>query len=89
MDAVVSKGNQRLHFLRKLRKFNVGENILNLFYRATIESVLTFNSLCYYNQITVANSDRLARIVKSAGIIIGAKVADLDELLVRKSLKRV
>ena len=87
-DAIVSKGNQRLHFLRKLRSFDVSRTIIQLFYKATLESVLTFNSLCHYNQLKVIDSERLARIIKSAGIIIGNPVCGLKHHYDKKCLKR-
>ncbi len=38
--SIVKKAQQRLYFLRQLRKFNLPQELLNQFYSAIIESVL-------------------------------------------------
>ena len=38
---LVKKAQQRLYFLRRLRRFGMSSNILNNFYSCVIESVLT------------------------------------------------
>ena len=48
VDACLKKANLRLFFLRKLRQFKVGSNILYLFYRSVIQSILGYNQLCFY-----------------------------------------
>ena len=40
-DTVVKKARQRLYHLRELRRFIVSQRILNSFYSATIQSILT------------------------------------------------
>ncbi len=40
IDSIVKKAQQRLYFLRQLRKFNLPQELLNQFYSAIIESVL-------------------------------------------------
>ncbi len=40
IDATAKKAQQRLHFLRQLRKFNQSHELLKQFYSAIIESVL-------------------------------------------------
>ena len=40
--AIVKKAQQRLHFLRILRKNNLQQNLMVTFYRSTIESVLAY-----------------------------------------------
>ena len=44
-DAVVKKAQQRLFFLRQLKKFGLRREILVQFYCSAIESILTF-SMC-------------------------------------------
>ena len=46
-DAVVKKAQQRLFFLRQLKKFGLRREILVQFYRSVIESILTF-SICVW-----------------------------------------
>ena len=58
-QALVRKGNQRLFFLRRLRSFGVGPRLLELFYRATVESVLTFNSLSFFGSLNEHDKSRI------------------------------
>ena len=48
-DIIVKKAQQRLFVLRRLRSFGLTTQILLTFYRAAIESVLTFSMvyICY------------------------------------------
>ena len=58
-QALLKKGNQRLFFLRKLNKFGVGPRLLELFYSATVESVLTFNFLSSFSSLREHDKARL------------------------------
>ena len=49
--ALLKKSNQRLYFMKRLKSFNVCPKLLQLFYRATVESVVTFNSLCHFGSL--------------------------------------
>ncbi len=40
IDSIVRKAQQRLYFLRQLRKFNLPQDLLKQFYSAIIESIL-------------------------------------------------
>jgi len=86
---LVKKGNQRLHFLRKLRSFEVQRPVLQTFYQAVVQSILTFNSLCFQLNLKVADASRLAKLTKTASSVIGAAVTDLPTLHEKRALKRV
>ncbi len=45
IDSIVEKAQQRLYFLRKLRKFNLPQELLIQVYSAIIESVLCIESV--------------------------------------------
>jgi hypothetical protein len=79
-DAVFRRANQRLYHLRKLNTFQVGARLLELFYKATVESVLTFNSLCFYGSLKEHDKARLSKVTKTAGKLIGNRVTDLQAL---------
>ena len=91
VDSVCKKANQRLFLLRKLKCFNVRPSILETVYRSLIESILTFNIISWYGNLTVKDKARLARIVKLACKIIGSKQKQLSELhhsfVARKAMK--
>ena len=47
ISLIISKSHQRLYSLRQLRKFGVSQAGMTHFYRAAIESVLTFSILVW------------------------------------------
>ncbi len=49
------KDNQRLYFLRQLRKFNLPQELLKTFYSAIIESVLCTSMTVWFGSATKAN----------------------------------
>ena len=88
---IVKKANKRMYFVRKLRKVNVGKNILTMFYRSTVESVITFCMLSWYGNCPSYILKKLKKIIKVAKRL-GCNAASLDELyeeLITKKVKRV
>ena len=71
IDTVVKKAQQRLYFLRRLRSFGLTSQIMLTFYRAAIESVLTFSLTVWFGSVTVKEKVRLNRVVKTASRIMG------------------
>ena len=88
-DAVYKKGQQRLHFLRRLRFFNVNRKIMLLFYTTFIQSVLTSNFLIWYGSLTVQGKNKLNKIVKTASKVCGANLDNLDKLYKKQALRKV
>ena len=76
-DYIAKKAQQRLYLLRKLKSFDVSQNVLQLVYRSIIESVLTFNIIFWYGNLTVKNKSKLCRIVNTAEKIIGCRQTTL------------
>ena len=85
---IVKKAQQRLFFLRRLKKFGVKTEILINFYRAIIESVLTFAMPVWYGSISKAESASLNRIVKTASKIIGAELPSLDDIYNKRLIRK-
>src|SRR4029434_10753543 len=54
--SAIVKAQQRLHFLRVLRKNNLECKLMVAFYRTTIESVLTYCILAWYSGCTAADT---------------------------------
>ena len=63
---VCKKVNQRLYFLRKLRSFKVNPEILLLFYRATIESIITYGINCWGSLIMTKDKERINRLIRKS-----------------------
>jgi len=62
-DAVYKKCQQRLYFMRKLRSFNVNTEMLSLFYRCFVESVLTFGIQIWFASLSLQNRNKLSKII--------------------------
>ena len=54
--------------------------ILRQVYRSLVESVLTFNQVAWYGNLTVTNRTKLARIVNQASKIVGQRQINLSVL---------
>ncbi|KAI4896237.1 hypothetical protein NFI96_023343 [Prochilodus magdalenae] len=63
---VLKRAQQRLYFLRRLRKFGMSPRILSNFYSCIIESILTSCITVWYGSTTVKDRKRLQRVVKTA-----------------------
>ena len=71
--AVCNKGHQRLYCLRKLSRFNIDKTMMTLFYRAFIESILSFALVSWFASLTVKNKNSLNQIVNWASKLIGGE----------------
>ncbi len=66
IDSIAKKGQQRLYFLRQLRKFNLPQELLIQFYSAIIESVLCSSITVWFGSATKTDIRRLQRTVRTA-----------------------
>ena len=66
-----SKIHQRMHFLRRLRLFGVSVNIMLIFYRASIESILRYGISSWFGNLTVKYKAQIGKLAKMAGKIMG------------------
>ena len=88
VDTIVKKAQQRLYFLRRLRSFVLTTQIMLNFYKAVIESVLTFSITVWFGFITVKEKLRLNRVVNTASKIIGRSLPHLESLYQQRLLRR-
>ncbi|KAK3574414.1 hypothetical protein QTP86_006579 [Hemibagrus guttatus] len=88
IDATIKKAQQRLYFLRQLRKFNLPQELLIHFYSAVIESVLCTSITVWFGSATKSDMRRLQRTVWTAERIIGAPLPTLQELYTSRVRKR-
>lgn len=87
-DAVFKKGQQRLYFLRKLNYFNVDNKMLSLFYKSFIESILSYCIVCWYGHSKTTHRNKLGKIVKTCGRIIGKQQVDLYQLYLTRLVQK-
>ncbi|XP_068566954.1 uncharacterized protein [Cebidichthys violaceus] len=89
INAVYKKGMSRLFFLRKLRSFNVCSKMLEMFYQSVVASALYFAVVCWGSSIGAGDTNRLNKLVKKAGSIIGCKLDSLEQVVERRTLKKL
>ncbi|KAI3374303.1 hypothetical protein L3Q82_006143 [Scortum barcoo] len=77
---LVKKAQQRLFFLRKLKRAGLSPQLLTNFYRATIESSLCLSATMWYGSCTAQDQKDLAWMVKMAQGIVGSPLPDLDSI---------
>ena len=71
VTSMCAKIHQRLHFFRRLRLFGVSKNIMLIFYRASIESILRYGITSWFGNLTVKYKSEILRLAKMAGKIMG------------------
>ncbi len=88
--ALAKKAQQRLYFLRKLRRARALAPIMCTFYRGTIESILTSCITVWYGACNASCRKSLQRIVRAAEKIVGVSLPSLQDIystrLTRKAL---
>ncbi|KAK3533203.1 hypothetical protein QTP70_013605 [Hemibagrus guttatus] len=58
IDSIIKKAQQRLYFLRQLRKFNLPQELLTQFFSAVIESVLCTSITVWFGSATKSEDYR-------------------------------
>ena len=86
--ALVKKANQRLYFLRVLRRQQVQQRLLVDFYRATIESILTNGISVWFAACTAGDRHALQRVVRTAEKVIGCPLPPIETIAATRSLDR-
>ena len=87
-NSIITKAQQRLFFLRRVRSFKVNKSVMLNFYRGIIESILTKGIIVWYGNITAEDKARLQRIVNTASRIIGTELTSVETLYQERLLKR-
>uniref|UniRef100_A0AAV2IY56 Alkylated DNA repair protein AlkB homologue 8 N-terminal domain-containing protein n=1 Tax=Knipowitschia caucasica TaxID=637954 RepID=A0AAV2IY56_KNICA len=88
ISSLIKKAQQRMYFLRQLRKAKLPAQMLVQFYTAIIESILTSSITVWFAGATVRDKQRLQRIVRSAEEVIGRSPPSLQDLYVARARGR-
>lgn len=88
-EMIQKKGQQRLHFLKKLVSFEVDLKIARMFYSAFVESVLTFGVLCWFGNATEAQKGKLRKIVTTSCKLMGTNMKSLENIYEERSLSKI
>jgi len=82
------KLQKRMFFLMKLNHFRIDSCILQMFYKALLQSVLSFGLICAFGNMYIKDQNKLQRIVKTASKIIGVDQVSVAQLYNNLSLKK-
>ena len=89
-SAVCKKLNRRMFFLRKLRSLKIDAIILSLFYRSTIQSILSFCIAARGGNIRYKDKCTMNRIIKKAcKICSNINLPYFDELLLANTTSKI
>uniref|UniRef100_A0A9J7ZN72 Alkylated DNA repair protein AlkB homologue 8 N-terminal domain-containing protein n=1 Tax=Cyprinus carpio carpio TaxID=630221 RepID=A0A9J7ZN72_CYPCA len=87
-STLVKKVQQRLYFLRSLKKVLLSPRILVEFYRCTIESILTNCISVWYRNCSASDRKALQWVVKTAQRITGTQLTTTENIYHKCSLGR-
>ncbi|KAI5611468.1 gastrula zinc finger protein XlCGF28.1-like [Silurus asotus] len=86
-SSITKKAQQRLYFLRRLRKAHLPPPILSMFYRGTIESILS-SLTAWFGNCTVSYRKTLQRIVRTAEKIIGVSLPSIMDIYTTRCIRK-
>ncbi|TWW59025.1 hypothetical protein D4764_06G0005550 [Takifugu flavidus] len=85
ISSLIKKAQQRMFFLRQLRKLKLPPRMLAQFYTAIIESILTSSITVWYAGTTVRDRLRLQRVVRTAEKVIGCRLPSIQDLYISRT----
>ncbi|TWW79772.1 hypothetical protein D4764_10G0008020 [Takifugu flavidus] len=88
ISSLIKKAQQRMFFLRKLRKLKLPPRMLAQFYTAIIESILTSSITVWFAGATVRDRLRLQRVVRAAEKVIGCRLPSIQDLYISRTRRQ-
>ncbi|TWW64347.1 hypothetical protein D4764_03G0013550 [Takifugu flavidus] len=88
ISSLIKKAQQRMFFLRQLRKLKLPPRMLAQFYMAIIESILTSSITVWYAGATARDRLRLQRVVRAAEKVIGCRLPSIQDLYISRTRRR-
>ncbi|TWW75377.1 putative RNA-directed DNA polymerase from transposon BS [Takifugu flavidus] len=85
ISSLIKKAQQRMFFLRKLRKLKLPPRMLAQFYTAIIESILTSSITVWFAGATARDRLRLQRVVRAAEKVIGCRLPSIQDLYISRT----
>uniref|UniRef100_A0A1A8ATP4 Reverse transcriptase domain-containing protein n=1 Tax=Nothobranchius furzeri TaxID=105023 RepID=A0A1A8ATP4_NOTFU len=82
------QSQQRLFFLRRLRKAQLPPTMLTTFYRGTIESILSCCITAWFGNCAISDRKTLQRIVKTAEKIIGVSLPSIKDIYTTRCIRK-
>ncbi|KAI4892961.1 hypothetical protein NFI96_004435 [Prochilodus magdalenae] len=87
-STITKKAQQRLYFLRRLRKAHLPPPILTTFYRGTIESILSSCITAWFGNCTASDRKSLQRVVRTAEKIIGVSLPTIMVIYTTRCIRK-
>ncbi len=88
INSIAKKAQQRLYFLRQLKKLNLPQVQITQCYSADIESVLCSSITVWFGSASKSTIRRLQRTVRTAERIIGVHPPNFQDLYKSRVKKR-
>ena len=88
-EAVYKKGQSRLYSLRRLRSFSVCSKLLKVFYESVVASTILFAVTCWGSGLSVADNNRLSKLIRRASDVVGEELDTLTTVAERRMLSRL
>ncbi|XP_075325281.1 E3 SUMO-protein ligase ZBED1-like [Odontesthes bonariensis] len=88
ISSLIKKAEQRMYFLRQLKKFNLLKAMMVHCYSAIISSILISSITIWYAATTARNKARLQRIIHSPEKVIGCNLPSLQDLYSSRTQRR-
>jgi hypothetical protein len=85
---VVKRAREHLYPLRRLKRFDMGPQILKKFYSCTIESILNGCITAWYGNCPAADRKALQKVVRTSKYITGAKLPAIQDLYARQCQRK-
>lgn len=86
-DRIYGRGQQRLHFLRKLRSFGASISTMHLFYTMFIQSILSFSGPCWIGALSLRNRNKINKVVNVASKVAGVRFDDIVFICERQTVR--
>ncbi|KAI4901873.1 hypothetical protein NFI96_006975 [Prochilodus magdalenae] len=87
-STITKKAQQRLYFLRRLRKAHLPPPILTTFYRGTIESILSSCITAWFGNCIASDRKSLQRVVRTAEKIIGVSLPTIMDIYTTRCIRK-
>ncbi|KAF7689049.1 hypothetical protein HF521_013856, partial [Silurus meridionalis] len=87
-SSISKKAQQRLYFLKRLRKAHLPPPILTTFYRGTIESILSSCITAWFGNCTVPDRKTRQRIVRAAKKIIRVSFPSIMDIYTTRCIRK-
>lgn len=88
-ELLYKKGLSRLYFLRKLRSFNICSRMLQMFDQSVVASTIFFAAVCWGAGIKAKDSNKINKLIKKAGSVVGTRLAPLEEVVRHRMLGKI